>query len=165
MEIAVIKDSSLKIKSKNTTVIIDPVSKQEGDVVILTNSSSDSSLVENAKLVIDGAGEYEVGGMSIYVDDVKGELTYLFLADNMKVLLLAESALSKLKAEDEFTAVVVKVNEKVNDTILAHLTSDVFIFYQDLDKVELSSENTKKMPKVNLRKKEEITGSIILLTN
>lgn len=167
MEISLLKESGLRIRSKNTTLIVDPVAKVDGDVVIITPESdgkADEGLVEGKKLSVEGEGEYEVGGMSIHVADMKGERTYVVDADNMRILLLSESTLAKIKDEDEFSAVVVKVNESVKDTVLANLTSDVFIFYGDLDKVELSSENTKKLPKVNLRKKEELAGSIILLS-
>lgn len=166
MEISLLKDTSIKIKSKTCAVIVDPVSKTDGDVVILTNPADsliDAEKVESSKITIDGAGEYEIGGMSITIID-KGELLYSFYADSMKVLLLSESMLSKLKEEDEYNAIIVKVNEEVKDTVFSNLPSDLFIFYGDLEKVQLKEENIKKVSKVNLKKKEEYEGSIILLS-
>jgi len=166
MEISSLKDQSVRIKSKVATVVVDPVSKTDAHVVILTkNAPAESTqyIPENA-VVIDGPGEYEVGGISMIVTDIKGELTYSFDADNTRILLLCESTLAKIKEEDEYNAIIVRVDEEVKDTVLANLTASVFIFYGDLSKVKLSSENIQTLSKVNLKKKDELHGSFVLLS-
>lgn len=166
MEVSIVRDQSIKIKNKTSSVVVDPVSKTDANVVILTKNAGRESLdnIPEKAVVIDGAGEYEVGGISMIVTDMNGELTYSFDSEGTRILLLAESTLAKIKAEDEYNAIVVRVDEEVKDTVLANLTAQVFIFYGDLEKVKLQSENIQKLSKVNLRKKDDLVGSFVLLS-
>lgn len=89
MEITFLGHSSFKIKGKTTSVITDPFDpnmvglkfpKSEADIVTVSHHHNDHNNVEivgGVKKVVDGPGEYEIGGISIigiasYHDASKG---------------------------------------------------------------------------------------------
>lgn len=89
MEITFLGHSSFKIKGKTTSVITDPFDpnmvglkfpKSEADIVTVSHQHNDHNNVEiigGVKKVVDGPGEYEIGGISIigtasYHDASKG---------------------------------------------------------------------------------------------
>lgn len=166
MEISLIKENSIKIKTKKTTVVVDPVSKIEAQIVIQMDKTLeiDLSKIEGSKLLIQGPGEYEVSGTSVKVKSVKGELVYSIEADFMKVLLFQSSALEKIKEdEEEYSAVIIKVDDKVDDNVLS--VSKEVILYGDLSRVELPDSSKVKTTKVNLKKQEELIGKVIMLAS
>lgn len=77
MDITYLGHSSFKIKGKTASVIVDPFDpasvglkfpRNEADIVTVSHDHSDhnkADLVINTKMVIKGAGEYEVMGISI----------------------------------------------------------------------------------------------------
>ncbi|MCL4354379.1 hypothetical protein M1349_02800 [Patescibacteria group bacterium] len=165
MDISLTKDNSLKIKGKKTAIVTDPVSKTEADIVIITDSSASYDLdkVEGKRLVIEGPGEYEVGGVSIVAKNIKGDLVF-YITDFSRILLLPASAVSKIQEEDEFDAVIIKVQEKINEDAFSAFNSKSFILYGDLSQATLKSENIEKTNKVSLKKTGEYFGKIIMLS-
>ncbi len=91
MEITYLGHSSFKIKGKTISVVTDPFDskmlgikfpKTQADVVTISHHHKDHdavSQIDGVKRVVDGPGEYEIGGVSIigissYHDDKKGEI-------------------------------------------------------------------------------------------
>lgn len=89
MDITYLGHSSFKIKGKDAVLVTDPYDKYIGlkfpevdaDIVTVSHQHEDHnqvSLVNGAKKVVDGPGEYEIKGVSIigfssFHDDKKGE--------------------------------------------------------------------------------------------
>lgn len=165
MEVSFLKDSSIKIKTKNATIVTNPVIKVQAEVVILTSSVSvfDKEKVEGVKVVISGPGEYEVGGVAITGRDMKGETVYTVSTDSMTVLLLPSSALSKIKEEDEYAAMIIEANADVKDSDFTSFPSNFFIFYGNEAHLPQGIDKPSKVGKINLRKKEDLGGSIFYL--
>ncbi len=88
MEITYLGHASFKIKGKQKTVVTDPYGEQvgkypkdvEADIVTVSHGHFDHNAVDRVKgtpFVINGSGEYEVGGISVigmptYHDDQQG---------------------------------------------------------------------------------------------
>ncbi len=93
MDIAIIGENTIKIKSKRqTAVVLDPVrgmGKTEADAVIYSKKSNDSSdaKIEGSRIKIIGPGEYETGGTKIEGIKVDGNLAAVIEADGVKLLL------------------------------------------------------------------------------
>jgi L-ascorbate metabolism protein UlaG (beta-lactamase superfamily) len=112
MDIVYFGHSCFKIKTPQTALVIDPydprmvglkISSIEADVVLSTHNHADHnnfSIVKNYRKLIDGPGEYEVGGISIlgypsFHDDKKGEkrgknTIYVIEAQDIKILHLGD---------------------------------------------------------------------------
>ncbi len=89
MEIVYLGHSAFKIKGKQKTVVTDPYGDSvgkfprdiEADIVTVSHSHDDHNAVDKLKtksFIIDGPGEYEVGGVSVvgvpvFHDGVSGE--------------------------------------------------------------------------------------------
>lgn len=102
MEISNVSADCIKLKSKQASIIVDPISlrgKVEGDAIILFKSqeSGDFSKVEGYRLVIDGPGEYEVSGIKILGSKSGKDLMYQFSIDNVDVMLVLASSVEKAK--------------------------------------------------------------------
>lgn len=112
MEISYIGHSSFRIKSKKTVIVTDPFDpamvglknpKVEADIVTVSHDHHDHNFlgaVKNYRKVINGPGEYEVGGISIigfpsYHDDKKGaergkNTIYVFESEDIRLAHLGD---------------------------------------------------------------------------
>lgn len=116
MEITYIGHSSFKIKSKNITLVTDPYDptmlgikfpKVAADIVTISHDHPDhnkadlvSMGVTETKKILNGPGEYEIGGISIiglptFHDNKKGELrgkniVYLFEVEDYRIVHLGD---------------------------------------------------------------------------
>ena len=111
MEITYIGHSCFKIKGKNLTLVIDPYDPKIGyklpklscDVLLVTHDHFDHNNiagVSDYRLLIDGPGEYEVGGVfiygrSVYYDEKQGAergrtTFYLLTVDGVDILHLGD---------------------------------------------------------------------------
>lgn len=73
MEVTFLGKTSFRFKTKNLTLLIDPISdKEKADVVVLTGSGGISEIAgavnRDKPFLIDNPGEYELGGVGIIVD-------------------------------------------------------------------------------------------------
>ncbi len=111
MEITYIGHSCFKIKDKTISLVIDPYNPKIGyklpklssDVVLVTHDHFDHNYIEGVsdyRLLVDGPGEYEVGGCFIYGKSVdhdekngeeRGKVTmYLITIDDFNILHLGD---------------------------------------------------------------------------
>lgn len=107
MEITFLGHSSFKIKTRSATVVTDPFNNTIGikfpsvtaDIVTVSHNHDDhnnTTGVDEARRVIDGPGEYEIGGVSIiglsaFHDDKDGEARgpntiYIFEAEGLRLV-------------------------------------------------------------------------------
>ncbi len=112
MDITYLGHSAFKIKTKTATVITDPFDSKivgfkypttDADIVTISHKHKDHNCIEKIsgiKKVIEGPGEYEVGGVSImgyssFHDSKNGEergknTIYIFEADGLKIAHLGD---------------------------------------------------------------------------
>lgn len=112
MDIYFLGLNAIRIKGKKTTLIVDPFSKEktgipfeksEADAVLLTSEKSPfTSLdgVEGFRVLLNGPGEYEVGGASIVGVLAGGVTTYYIKMDGIALLHLGE--LKRPLSDSEF---------------------------------------------------------------
>lgn len=162
MDVIKVSDSGIKIKGKNVSLLVDPVGKVEGEIILeLMQKGQDYSQVANERLVISGPGEYEAGGMSIAVKKV-GDLFSAIVTEQEKVLIFPSSVLEKLADDDEYAAVILCVNSKITDDAFAPLNAKAVILYGNITDATVKNENQEKTTKINL-KKDAVNGKIFLL--
>lgn len=168
MDISLVKDNSIKIKGGRggTTIVTDPASRVEAEVVLLTASHQNHDLdkVEGKRLVIEGPGEYEIGGISIVGKSMRGDVVF-DISNDSKILLLSSSAVPKIQEEDEYDAVLIKVNGKISDDSFSVFNAKSFILYGDISQVSLKTDKKEVTNRVNLKKMNEIAGKIFLLSS
>lgn len=165
MEISKLADASIKIKGKNASVVIDPASKVEAQIVIATVSQETLLLdkVEGVRLIISGPGEYEAGGIAVTGKKVKGEVFYQIL-EGSKIAFTTSSGISLIPDDEEYDCLIIKVTSQFTEDTLGSINRKCTVLYGDLNVATLKSENIEKAQKVNLKKTAEITGKIFLLS-
>jgi len=134
MEVALLDKTSLKIKSKHTNFVVDPIgklSKTPTDaVLILSGDSVDLSKVMDYRVVIKSPGEYEVGGIKISAIDMDGSTVYGLTIDNVDILLAKTSSVTKVSEKlKEYQIAIFNVDSEINQTVVTALESRVVILY------------------------------------
>ena len=152
MEIAILNKGTLKIKSKNATLIVDPSSlspKTDADAILfLSKQENDLSKIQNYRLVVKGAGEYEAGGIKISAANSENELVYTLDVDSVKVLIGSSNAVNSLREKlSECQIAVLNANEDFNESIVSSLEPQVLIIYG-----EKSEDALKKIGKTEVAK-------------
>lgn len=174
MEITKLANSGVRIKAKNTAFIVDPGqgklegaaqkgSAMEGDVVILYEKPQDYSKF-SGKLVIDSPGEYEVGGVSIKGERIRGFLAFDFFEDGQKLVVISNPDITgDIETEDSKVALV-RLAKKLGDETLSSIQSDIVSFYGPEEFLPQEKETLKRIDKINLKKIEELKGYLVYLS-
>lgn len=151
MEIAILQNNSLKLKGKKATFVVDPQDKTaRSAVIVLTKSDGDLSI--NAEdVIINGPGEYELGGVKISCMRSAGAIVYTLNIDGVEILLGKISSYEKLQHKlNDQNIVIAYADSQINASFITSLASNVVIFYGDLAPSVAESfgkGNVKQMPK------------------
>lgn len=160
MEITRLSNTSIRIKTKNATLVVDPVSKTEADAFLFTNASNK---FESETLPIYGPGEFEVKGVSIRGEKIDNIVCYDLWDDSKKILILPSLSAAKSKEAAEYNAVVINISEKTDDALLSGVSSELVILYGDSSFITLDQNTVKKTEKINLKKADEFKGFTVFL--
>ena len=164
MEVSKIANSGIRVKSKNTTFIVDPIDgKIDGDVVILYEKPQDYSKF-SGKLVIDSPGEYEIGGVSIKGEKVRDSLAFDFLEDGQKLVIISSPDITKDIETEDSKVVLVHLTKKLDDETLSSVQSEVVSFYGAEEFLPQGKETLKRVDKINLKKTEDLKGYLVYLS-
>ncbi len=135
MDISVLGQSSMKVKGKKSSIIINPtplMQKTDAEAVLFLKESSDEGIskVAGYRIVVKGPGEYEVSGTKISAISVDGQLVALLDVDNVKVLLGEGGSIEKVHDKIEnCNIVVVGANDDFNHGFLPSIEPNVVLIY------------------------------------
>lgn len=136
MEIYLISENSIRIKTKRAAIVVDPTSslrvKISAEIIALLNKTLEysTSKIEGMRLLIRGAGEYEVEGVKISSFGFEQELSYKFQADNLEILLSKASSLKKLQEViKESQILILNADCVVDESSVVELSPNVVILY------------------------------------
>jgi len=172
VEIATLSQTSLKIKGKRSSFVIDPdktlKAKTPAEAVVVFNGlqSLDVGKIEGQRVVISGSGEYEVGGIKISGVKTGGELFYQMLVDGVTVALANSNSINTLK--EKLTGhhiLLFCVNGKIDEALIATLEPRVVIFYgENVAELKNTIKDAIPMQKyaVTLEKLPEKMQTVIL---
>jgi hypothetical protein len=156
MEIAVLPKAALRIKGKNASFIIDPEDGKDYNASILVGKASDPSKSSSDEVIIEGPGEYEIGGVKITGTRSNSAVIYSLKIDGIDVVLGKLSSLDAMHQKmKEHNIVVVLCNETGDASFLTSLTSNSVIFYGEkgLEIAQsIGKENLQKMSKYTTAK-------------
>jgi hypothetical protein len=134
MDIQIFDKDSLKIKSKKTTLAIDPrssIQKFEADAIVLLDKNSDITRINDFRVIINAAGEYEVNGLKIsglVLDDVT---IFTIISDNASTLLTKASSLEKVSADKvgECKILIINADADLDQSRVTAMEPNVVILY------------------------------------
>jgi hypothetical protein len=157
MEIAIVPQAALRIKGKQMTLGIDQVDKNNSrGTIVLHANPKDLKQPSEDHVLIDGAGEYEVGGIKITGTRNGQQVLYRMNVDGVEILVGKISTLDAMQHKlKEHDIVVALCDQTVAATFLTSLASNVVIFYGE-KAGEISqafgTETVKHMPKYQTTK-------------
>lgn len=137
MEILSLSKSSLRVKGKRGSFILDPDSsirsKVSGDAIIeFPGNNSDESKVEEWRVKIGGIGEYEVGGIKISGVKAGKNFAYKVFIDNISMAFARADSIDGLRdILNGQQVLVILVNDKIDMSFVATLEPRVVILYGD----------------------------------
>lgn len=132
MEIALLNESSLRIKGKQGSVIINPQGKAyDADGFIMLDSQViDSEKISDDALVINGPGEYEFCGIKVSGIRLNSHVVFSIRTDRVEILLGSAEVLEKDHSKlREHHIAVLRINEAVDPAFITSLSSNVIVFY------------------------------------
>ena len=159
MDIQILGKSSLKIKSKKTTLAVDPkssISKFDADAILLIDKDSDTKRVDNFRVIINSVGEYEVSGLKISGIKAGNNVMFALSSDNANALITKASLLENIQSEkiDEYKIAIINADAKINQSILTSMEPSVVVLYG-----EKAKEEAKAMGKENASVSSKISVS------
>lgn len=159
MDIAIIGKNNIKIKGRETTLVVDPtydMPKTPADAIILLNGfeNIDTSKVTDFRIIINGAGGYEVGGSKISGIKTPEGTLYKILIDDVSIILgFATDA--KMEGFNAPQVAVVNTNGDFNESFITSLEPKMVLLYGEKSKEEakaLGAENISSSPKISITK-------------
>lgn len=145
MEFTVLAKNCIKLKGKQSSVIIDPqtlTTKNAADaVVFFSERALDEKAVakiEGQRLLIEGPGEYEVGGIKISGIAHGETLEYIIRIDGLEILV-ARGELVRKDSGQECPITVLLVEDTIETASLTALAPRVVILYGEKAKEGVKS--------------------------
>lgn len=132
MEVALLGTSSVKIRSKMASFVIDPnasIGKTDADAVISLSNEVDTSKISELRVIISGPGEYEVKGIKITSLKSQAGILYRLSMDKIEVALVNGSTLSKTENAPASHVVVINADEIPSDKVITSMQPNLVILY------------------------------------
>lgn len=150
MEISIVSQNSIKLKGKIASIIMDPIentSTQAFAVLLSKKSSLKFTKIEDLRLVIFGAGEYEVGGVKITGIPADDECVYSGDMDGGRFVIGSSKAIEKILSKlDETPIVIINAQENFNASIVSTLSPSVCVIYGEGKEQALKALGKESLP-------------------
>ncbi len=128
MEIALVSKSSLRIKGKSASFLVDPQSDAAVNAFLLLNP--DEEFISEQAVTVSGAGEYEIGGVKITGLRNEKSVLYSIHLDGLDIavgtITLFFAMQHKLK---EHNVIAVRCDEMIDASFLTSLSINAVLFY------------------------------------
>lgn len=153
MEIALLSTSSLRIKDKVVSFVVDPTDKTFYNAALLVEENILDVQTPEETVIINGPGEYEVGGVKMVGYRAENNALYSLSIAGVDVLLGNIKAMEKMQNKvKEHNIVIALCNEVSNASFLTALTTNVLMFYG-----EKAAEVSQSLSKENINTTSKYT--------
>lgn len=156
MDIVLLDQKAIRIKGKNSAIVIDPntsTQKVEVSAIIMLEDSADFSdkKIEGSRITVKGPGEYEIGGAKISGIKVGEKLVVRIDIDGVKVLVGSGASIEKISDKiDASDVVVINSDSEFNNSFIMSLEPKVVLLYgqrKEETAKTLGSETAEKVSK------------------
>lgn len=161
MEITSISSKSIVISSKRGSVAID-IDENFSDYQAVILTKEDGEIQSEQTLLIEGPGEYETSGLYIKGTRQNSSTVYQIESPEGKVLFSPSGAIDKIQDSEYLDAIIIKVEGGVDDAKISSLSGLVILFGDEKSMPDKLKE--VRLPKVNLKRKDKISGNVVLLS-
>lgn len=159
MDIAILGNQSIKLKGKSATFIVDPgvdMPKTSADAIILLNGEKDMDIsrVTDSRIIINGAGGYEVGGVKISGTTTDKGTLYRISIDDV-LIIIGRGAETKAEGFNACQVAIINTESGFNESFITTLEPKMVLLYGEKSKEEaraLGAESVNSSPKVSITK-------------
>lgn len=159
MDIAIVGKTSIKLKGKQVTFIVDPSSgipKTSADAIILLNGYDgiDVSRVTDSRIIMDGAGGYEVGGAKVSGTATPKGTLYRISIDSIDIIV-GRTAETKAEGFNACQVAIVNASGDFSESFVTSLEPKITVLYGD-KKIEaaktLGAQSLTEVSKITIAK-------------
>ena len=174
MDVTLLSKNSIKIKGKKASFIFSPahdIQKNAADAVILfSNEVADLSRVDEYRVIISEAGEYEVGGAKINGTKAGSGTVYVLVIDGIDILVGRTSDISSAADKNqEHQVAVLMADSEIKESIITAIEPRLTILYGEkteeavkaLGKEKAEVEVTKKISFTEDKLPEEMGVAVL----
>lgn len=135
VDVLTLDKNSIKIRGKSSSFVINPkpkIPKVGADAVILLGETAEEEgvlRVVDHRVVIKGAGEYEVAGTRIIGTTISGNFLYSLSIDNISVFIARTSALSKTQEAGDYNVLILNVDSDFKDTMVTAFSPNAVLLF------------------------------------
>lgn len=151
MEVQLLSKQSLRIKGKHAAFVINPQEKTNYNAAIMLGISLESAKLNEEAVIIQGPGEYEIGGIKMTGIQADSEEVYSLIVDGIDILVGKINTLEKMQHKvKDHNIVIVVCDETASASFVTSLANNVILFYGDKSAEVAKSfgkENTNTMTK------------------
>lgn len=135
VDIAIIGKTSVKLKGKQASFVVDPskeAQKTSSDAIILLDGRSniDTSRVNDFRIIIEGPGGYEVGGVKISGASTPKGILYKLSIDGVAVII-GRATESKTEGFNACQVAIVNADSDFNESFVTALEPKITVLYGD----------------------------------
>jgi hypothetical protein len=158
MEIVLLKNQGVMVKSKSGSLGISARQKPEFNAILYLNDSPGSYVSEQTGVVIGAPGEYEVSGIKVRGVRVEDQTVYMLLVNNVEVLVGTLKSLERVHSKlQESMVVLVEADVVTDPSFLTALAEHVIVFFgeqaQELANKYLK-DTVKTQAKIQIQKEK-----------
>ena len=159
VDIAIIGKNSIKLKGRETTFVVDPakdIPRTPADAVILLNGlgNIDTLRVADFRIMINGAGGYEVGGSKITGAKTPKGTLYRLSIDGVSIIL-GSATDAKIEGFSACQVAIVNTNSDFNESFVMVTEPKIAVLYGE-KKLEaakaLGAENVSLASRISITK-------------
>jgi len=148
MEIAFLPKSVLRLKGKTATFAINPHSTVAANAVLMLEPGAQNDSEET--VVLNGAGEYEIGGVKITGLRNEKSVLYSMNIDGLEIVVGSIALLSALQHKlKEHNVVVVNCDETADASFLTSLAINAVLFCGENAPAVAQGFEKEKLQKAN----------------
>src|SRR5258708_1032553 len=172
MEVTTISENAVKIRGKYTALAINPSDIKTKIAVSsalffnrLHNTLSAKSF-EEEPLVIQGPGDYAVGGVKVFGSKAGQSFTYKITIDGNNILAAKTSSLTKAKESvTEYDILILESDSIADQSVLTALNSKVIVFYgeQKAENIKAMGKETPAVSKYSVTKEKLPTETQVII--
>ena len=159
MDIAIFGKTSIKLKGKNVALIVDPskvMPKTSADAIILLDGRGniDTSRVTDSRIIIEGAGGYEIGGAKVSGTTTSKGTLYRIVIDEI-VIIIGRAAETKAEGFSACQVAILNTDSDFNESFVTALEPKIAVLYGDKKNdaaKTLGAENVSSVPKITATK-------------
>ncbi|HSW97522.1 MAG TPA: hypothetical protein VLF89_06885 [Candidatus Saccharimonadales bacterium] len=148
MEIALLPKSILRVKGKTATFVINPQSSVVANAVLMFEPGAENDSEE--AVVVNGAGEYEIGGVKITGLRNDKSVLYSMNIDGVEIVAGSITLLSAMQHKlKEHNVVLVNCDETADASFLTSLAINAVLFTGENASVVAQNFEKEKLQNTN----------------